>query len=73
MPRIKLAFWHGDKGPGEELDVTDADLAALRRDGRVATVLDPPAPGAEGPEPDEATTSAVASAAPAESRSRKAR
>lgn len=40
MPRIKLAFWHGKHQPGDELDVTDDELAALRRDGRVAEVLE---------------------------------
>ncbi|MFG3660239.1 hypothetical protein [Streptomyces sp. NPDC047706] len=38
MPRIKLATWYGDKAPGEELDVDDVTLKALRRDGLVAEV-----------------------------------
>lgn len=39
MPRIKLAHWHGGHAPGEELNVTDDDLRALERDGRVAEVV----------------------------------
>jgi hypothetical protein len=58
MPRIKLANWHGDLPPGAELDVDDAQLKAMTRDGRVAEVVTPPAapsatPAAEAaPEPD---------------------
>lgn len=40
MPRIKLAHWLGEHKPGDELDVTDAELAALTRDGRIASVVD---------------------------------
>lgn len=40
MPRIKLASWYGDKAPGDEIDVDDATLKALRRDGRVAEVAE---------------------------------
>lgn len=40
MPRIKLASWYGDKAPGEEMDVDDVTLKALRRDGRVAEVIE---------------------------------
>jgi hypothetical protein len=50
MPRIKLASWYGDKSPGEEMDVDDAALKALRRDGLVAEVLGGDEDGA--PEPD---------------------
>lgn len=39
MPRIRLAFWHDGHAPGDEIDVTDGDLPALQRDGRVAHVL----------------------------------
>jgi len=39
MPRIILAYWHGEHGPGDEIDVSDEDLAALQRDGRVAEVV----------------------------------
>ena len=39
MPRIKLASWYGDKAPGEEMDVDDVRLKALRRDGLVAEVV----------------------------------
>jgi hypothetical protein len=45
MTRIRLAFWHGTHQPGDEIDVTDDELATLQRDGRVAAVLKPlPAP-----------------------------
>jgi len=77
MPRIKLAFWHGDKRPGEEIDVTDEDLAALRRDGRVATVLTAPPLSADEAAAENATDDAQASpeepVAPPESRTRRAR
>jgi hypothetical protein len=43
MPRIKLANWYGEKAPGEELNVDDVQLKALRRDGMVAEVVDAPA------------------------------
>lgn len=43
MPRIKLAYWHGEHAPGEEIDVSGEELHALTRDGRVAEVL--PEPG----------------------------
>lgn len=39
MPRIRLAHWHGGHAPGSEIDVSDDELVALRRDGRVAAVL----------------------------------
>lgn len=42
MPRIKLAHWVGDHKPGDEIDVSDVELAALRRDGRVAEVVEAP-------------------------------
>lgn len=50
MTRIRLAFWHDTHQPGDEIDVTDDQLAALQRDGRVAAVLKPtpqPAPAVE--------------------------
>ncbi|MEU9245875.1 hypothetical protein [Streptomyces sp. NPDC048385] len=47
MPRVKLAHWHGGNPPGAEIDVSDQELTALRRDGRVAEVL---APAAEQPD-----------------------
>lgn len=58
MPRIKLAYWHGEHSPGDEIEVGDDELAALQRDGRVAEVIQPPAeepaaPQQEGePQPD---------------------
>lgn len=39
MPRIILAYWHAGHGPGDEVDVTSEELAALVRDGRVAEVV----------------------------------
>ncbi|WP_328439378.1 hypothetical protein OHA71_23860 [Streptomyces sp. NBC_00444] len=48
MPRVILAHWHDGRAPGDELIVTDEELADLRRDGRIADVLD--GPGAQ-PEP----------------------
>ena len=59
--RIKLANWYGDKAPGEELDVDDVTLKALRRDGLVAEVADTPQeqpavePAAEEPAPQPET------------------
>lgn len=44
MPRVKLASWYGDHAPGEELDVDDVALKALRRDGLVAEVVTAPEP-----------------------------
>ncbi|GGV91584.1 hypothetical protein [Streptomyces massasporeus] len=60
MPRIKLANWYGDKAPGEELDVDEVQLKALRRDGMVAEVVD--APAAESA--DEASAQAQPENAP---------
>lgn len=78
MPRIKLAFWHGDHQPGDEVDVTDDELAGLRRDGRVAEVLtsEPPAPADD--KPAETTTDGAqpapeVSSSATEGRSRKSR
>ncbi|GGM04739.1 hypothetical protein GCM10010099_21080 [Streptomyces cinereus] len=59
MPRIKLAYWHGDHNPGDEVDVTDEELRQLTVDGRVAEVLDAPAavePEQAQPEPAPAET-----------------
>lgn len=44
MPRIRLAYWHDGHAPGDEIDVTVEEAAALSRDGRVAEIL--PAPSA---------------------------
>jgi len=41
MPRIKLANWYGDQAPGDIVEVDDAALKAMRRDGLVADVLAP--------------------------------
>ncbi|MEU8555968.1 hypothetical protein AB0C80_18530 [Streptomyces anthocyanicus] len=52
MPMIRLAHWNGGKPPGSVVDVTDEDLALLKRDGRVAEVLPDkpePEPAAEQP------------------------
>jgi hypothetical protein len=60
MPRIRLAYWHGDHQPGDVIDVSDEDLAGLTRDGRVAEVIEAPAdeqlvPQQEGePQPESA-------------------
>ncbi|WP_369274522.1 hypothetical protein AB5J55_35395 [Streptomyces sp. R11] len=43
MPRIKLAHWVGDHKPGDEIEVSDVELTALKRDGRVAEVVEAPA------------------------------
>lgn len=68
MPRIRLAYWHGSHKPGDEVDVSDDELRDLTRDGRVAEVLQAPAPVPVRGE------SAVGPEAPAaEGRSRKAR
>jgi hypothetical protein len=48
MPRIRLAFWHDGHAPGDEVDVDDGTLRALRRDGRVAEVLPDKPAFAEG-------------------------
>jgi hypothetical protein len=61
MPRIKLSTWYGDHAPGDEIDVDDAGLKALRRDGRVADVVQP----AEAPAPaDSPAEQATPEAAP---------
>jgi hypothetical protein len=39
MPRIKLSSWYGDHAPGDEIDVDEAQLKALTRDGRVAEAV----------------------------------
>lgn len=67
MHHITLAHWHAGRAPGEQLDVSDEELAQLKRDGRVAVVHDEqpapdPAPAEPAPqdqpaepEPEEAT------------------
>jgi hypothetical protein len=56
--RIKLASWYGDHAPGDEIDVDDVALKALRRDGLVAEVVETPQekpaaqPAAEEPAPE---------------------
>jgi hypothetical protein len=76
MPRIKLSTWYGDKAPGDEIDVDDAKLKALKRDGRVAEVLDPGAGGVAQPEPavavsETGTPEAVEAAPPETGRKRR--
>lgn len=77
MPRIQLAHWHKGHPPGAELDVTDDELAQLKRDGRVAAVLDVAAVGAaEAAEPEPAAEAsqeaeAVAGEPPTPSRRRR--
>lgn len=53
MPRVILAHWHAGRAPGDELDVTDEELADLRRDGRIADVLD-----GRGAQPEPSSTAA---------------
>lgn len=60
MPRVILAHWHAGLAPGDELDVTDEELANLRRDGRIADVLDGPS---AQPEPSGTAESEEPSAA----------
>lgn len=72
MPRIKLAHWHGSHQPGDEIDVTDSELAALRRDGRVAEVLGDSSASPE-PAPDPQPSAEVSEAPAPEGRGRKAR
>ncbi|GAB2718105.1 hypothetical protein [Streptomyces bullii] len=68
MPRIKLANWYGDKAPGEEIDVGDVLLKALRRDGRVAEVVDAPTQEqADEPAPEPVSAPAQEPAAQPES------
>lgn len=76
MPRIKLASWYGDKAPGEEMDVDDVRLKALRRDGLVAEVIDEsahdnggaPEPGAADAVNETGQPEVVESAPPPEGR-----
>lgn len=42
MPRIRLAAWYAGAAPGSELDVDDATLKDLTRDGLVAALVEPP-------------------------------
>ncbi|MEU9149212.1 hypothetical protein AB0D59_01330 [Streptomyces sp. NPDC048417] len=41
MPRVTLAHWHGGQAPGTEIEISDEELAHLRRDGRVAEAPEP--------------------------------
>lgn len=57
MPRIELAFWHGKHKPGDVIQVTEDEVRALRRDGRVARVLpDVPPPAPVAPTAEEQPT-----------------
>lgn len=40
--RIRLASWYGDHKPGDEIDADGVLLKALRRDGRVAEIVETP-------------------------------
>ncbi|MEV5369010.1 hypothetical protein AB0N12_06555 [Streptomyces albogriseolus] len=42
MTTIVLAHWYDGRPPGSELDVDDDQLRRLRRDGRVAAVVEQP-------------------------------
>lgn len=54
MPRIRLAHWHAGHQPGDEVEVTGEELAALDRDGRVAALVDSPQPTPEAPSEPQA-------------------
>ena len=75
MPRIKLAYWHGGSAPGDEIDVTGDELAALQRDGRVAEVVNYHSGDSLDPVPAESTSDSgeaeVIEAAPAAGRKRR--
>jgi hypothetical protein len=77
MARIELAYWHDDKAPGDIIEVSDEDLKALMRDGRVARVLDdestPEAPAEPSPVPAAPATEAAAADTPAAPRRRSGR
>lgn len=77
MPRVELSYWHRDHSPGDVVEVSEEELAALTRDGRIAQVLDDPAPAPEAtpaPEADPASAAQPEVEAPAaEGRPRKAR
>jgi hypothetical protein len=54
MPRITLAYWYGDKAPGDTIDVDEVAAKAMRRDGLVAaeeTVQEQQAPAPAVTEP----------------------
>jgi len=44
MTHIRLANWLNGRAPGEVVEVPDGELPALRRDGRVAEVVEQPTP-----------------------------
>ncbi|GGU52621.1 hypothetical protein [Streptomyces lavendofoliae] len=77
MARIELAYWHDDKTPGDIIEVSDEDLQALIRDGRVARVLDdepmPEAPTEPAPVPAAPATETAAADTPAAPRRRSGR
>ncbi|GAA0637240.1 hypothetical protein GCM10009535_11960 [Streptomyces thermocarboxydovorans] len=61
MPRIKLSSWYGDHKPGDEIDVDEVLLKALRKDGVVAAVVQAPV---EEPAPAPAPQQPPAHSAP---------
>jgi hypothetical protein len=73
MPRIQLAYWHGSHAPGDEVDVTDEELHALRRDGRVAAVVENSAPAPQPAPPAPAESVAEPETPAPEGRARKGR
>jgi hypothetical protein len=81
MPSVELSYWHDGHNPGDVVEVSDEELAALTRDGRVARVVEDPDPAAEAapvPEADPATAAQPqpqpsAEAPASEGRARKAR
>jgi hypothetical protein len=70
MPRIKLAGWYGDKPPGSELDVDEVQLKALRRDGRVAGVVEDTTPEEPVAASEQRQTAEAADESPAGRRKR---
>ncbi|MFF3928563.1 hypothetical protein [Streptomyces hirsutus] len=68
--RIQLAHWHQGHPPGAEIDVDDAEFASLRRDGRVAAVVEV-APAADTEEVAGAVPAEPADEPPAKTRRRR--
>lgn len=66
MPRIKLAHFVGDHKPGDEIEVSDVELASLTRDGRVASVVETPAEKPPAPQQEDPAQLAPATEQPTE-------
>lgn len=54
MKKVRLSFWYKGSNPGDVIEVSEEELAVMKRDGRVAEVLDgdktKPAKGVQSPE-----------------------